>query len=134
VTILALDLGTKFVGVATSQGFIASALTVLAYNQKNPEQFILELKKIVDEQQVEKIVAGLPLDPNGGETKQSQWTREQVRMIEKELGILVEFYPEEFSSWEAQNTIDKKSKKILGRIDAEAARVILENYLNERSG
>jgi len=122
--ILALDFGTKNVGLAISHGFMAEALKSLNYlNDKST--FIKELQKIVEEQKVGKIVIGLPLK-DGEDSSQSNWTRQQAMEISQHIDLDIEFVDESYSTLQA---IDELSGS--GDIDSQSAKIILEQYLSQ---
>ena len=118
VGLLGIDFGTKRVGTAISHGFMAESHKTLDYSKK--EIFYQELKKIIEEQKIEKIIIGLPFH-DGRETSQTKWTREQVELLKKEISIPVEFVDEAYSSVEADKFVSDR--------DSESARIILEQYL-----
>ena len=79
--VLALDLGTKRIGVANSNGssLIATPLTTI-----NRKKFILDIKKlteIIKENKVMALIIGLPLNMDGTEGRKCQ----SVRDFAKEL-------------------------------------------------
>ncbi len=119
MTILGLDIGKKRVGVAISHGIMAEAMVVLDY-----KNYFGGLKKIIAEQKVDLVVVGLPLSPIGEETSQSFFNRTEGEKIAKEFDVEVEYVDESYSSVAVDTT-----KKI---IDDEAAKIILEQYLNEK--
>lgn len=122
--ILALDFGTRRVGVAISHGFVAEALPSLEYLGKE-DIFIESLKEIIQEQKITDIVVGLPLN-QGEETEQSKWTREQIEKISKKIDSKFKFVDESYSSLSAESQIKKN-----GDLDSESARIILEQSLHE---
>lgn len=123
MTILALDFGTKRVGLAISHGVVAAALDAIIFDRNDKEKFFNTLEQILGAQKVERIILGLPLR-DGEETSQSQITRAIGKEISEELNIPVEFVDESFSSIEAKEGNAKD-------IDSESARIILERYINE---
>lgn len=127
MTILALDLGSKKTGVAVSHGILAEALTTLYLNKSGEEGFIEKLKQIIEEQKVEQLVVGLPLSRNGKPTAQSTLIERQAKQISLTLGLPIEFCEETLTSWEAEGQAGKDKASI----DAQAAKIILEQYLNE---
>ena len=131
MTTLALDLGKKRVGVAISHGVMAEGLKPLSFNEQKPESFFSELKNIIEAQKIEKLVVGLPLNQDGGETEQSFWTRELAGQIARETGMEIVFVEESFSSTSAKDDLDKLPKKIREKqsLDSEAARIILEQEI-----
>lgn len=125
--ILALDLGEKRVGVAVSHGVVASPLGFLDFDKKT--SFFLSLKKIVEEQKIELIVLGLPLNKMGEDTKQSLWVRTWAKEIATETHLPIVFTEESYSSHEAREMLGVAKSK--GEIDAYSAVSILERYLKE---
>ncbi|MCX6809549.1 MAG: Holliday junction resolvase RuvX [Candidatus Berkelbacteria bacterium] len=129
---LALDLGKRRVGVALSHGIIAEAQKTILLNESKPEEFFPKLKKITEEQKVKKIIVGLPLGKNLQETKQSVWTRDFASKIERELRLPIEFVEESFSSTSALEDLKKGKRFKKEEIDAQSAKIILEQYLNSK--
>lgn len=119
MTILALDIGKKRVGVAISHGIVAEPIKVLDY-----KNYFSSLEKLIKEQSVDLVVIGLPFSASGGETNQSFFNRSEGEKIAKEFDVNVEYVDESYSSVAVDT-----GKKI---IDDEAAKIILEQYLNEK--
>ncbi|PIT97272.1 Holliday junction resolvase RuvX [Candidatus Berkelbacteria bacterium CG10_big_fil_rev_8_21_14_0_10_41_12] len=136
MSIIALDLGKKRVGVAVSEsGKIATGLTVI--DSSDEKLFLDHLGEMCKREKVQKIVIGLPLSANHRINSQTVWSREFAKKIKRALDIDIEYVDEAFSSAQAQMNIiaaGKKKNKIKDReIDVESARIILEQYLNESS-
>ena len=133
-TVLALDVGEKRIGVALSHGIIAEGLTTLDINKEKPEETIAKIKDIILKQKVDQIVVGLPLGRDGKETAQSKKIRSFTGELEKALGLECHFVEESYSTVEVEREredLKEKGKPKPLDIDAEAARVILEQYLHE---
>lgn len=120
--ILALDFGTKKVGVAISHGFMAEPSKSILFRE-HEAAFYKEITRLIEEQKIGKVVIGLPLQ-DGQESKQSSWTREQAMILSKIIKCEIEFVDESYTSLEA---IDNLSGD--GDIDSESAKIILEQYL-----
>jgi len=122
--ILALDFGTKKVGLAISHGIMAEPLESVLYRD-HEENFFKLIAKTCKEQKVSRIIVGLPLD-DGEESPQSKWTREQAMKLSEKIDLEVEFVDESYSTLEATD-------KLLGDgdVDSESAKIILEQYLKE---
>ncbi len=116
--LLGIDFGTKRVGVAISHGFMAEGIATLGFSNK--ESFYSDLKKIIVEQKIEKIIVGLPMGVDG-DTHQTLWTRERGEELGEETGLPVIFVDESYSSVEADKYNSDR--------DSESARIILEQYL-----
>lgn len=124
IAILALDFGTKKVGLAISHGLLAEPLKSVLYRGQEKE-FYSHIAKIITEQKVGKIVIGLPLD-SGQESLQSRWSREQAVKLSEKIKLEIEFVDESFTTLQA---IDELSGD--GDIDSQSAKIILEQYLTE---
>lgn len=136
--LLALDVGDRRVGVAVSDqtGLIATPLTVIRRTSK-AEDFA-RIARLVREQGVTGLVIGHPLEPNG-------CAGPQARRIERYAAALLEglrargldlplmFWDESLSTRRAQEAMiasGRKSKDRRARIDAVAAAVFLQDYLD----
>ena len=127
--ILALDVGKKRIGVAISHGYIAQPLPALDFEKLDGE--ILKLKKIIEEQKVEKAIIGLPFGKDERELGQTKWTKETAQKIIEKLETPYEFVNEAYSTLAARDNLDGKKLKNKGEIDSVSAKIILEQYLDE---
>lgn len=128
--ILALDYGTKRVGLAVSDADQTMAFpreTIL----RNPSgEFENKLKKLVKEEGISKIILGVPLDSDNLETNSSKKIRNFGQKLAKLLGLPVEFVDEHGTSNLALSSIPlRKDRKAGGGKDAIAAYFILMRYL-----
>jgi putative Holliday junction resolvase len=133
--IMALDYGERRIGVAVTDPTrtIAAPLTALVRRRgKRPPW--AEILRLVEEQEVEELVVGLPLDMAGNE---GEWTAE-VRAfgaaLARRTGLPVHWVDERLSSVEAERVVrgmglKKSQREDKGRIDAMAAALILQDFL-----
>jgi len=124
-TILAIDYGSKRVGVAIAhEGVqIASPLSVL----DNTQSLVDEIKQLVKVEKATAVVVGLPRNLDGDDTAQTQ----QVRQFAAELdgnGFDVVFQDEAATSVAVEDSAGRDRQ-----IDARAASLILRDYLQEQS-
>ena len=130
---LGLDVGTRRTGVALSDptGTLASPLTTLTRSDD-----ALGLEAITDlarEHGVEAIVVGLPVSLDGGLHGQG---REVAAFIDRLRGVSpvpVAEWNEQFTTAEAERLLrqaGRKPSRDRGRVDAVAAAVILQDYLD----
>lgn len=138
--ILGIDYGERRVGLALSDptGTIATPLPTLQ-RRKGKRPPVAPVARLVEEHDVREIVVGLPLTLEGDE---SDWTRE-VRAfgeaVASRTGRSVAFQDERLTSVRAERAIrsiglgrDKLREK--ERVDAAAAVLILQAYLDARGG
>jgi len=126
VKYIAIDLGLKRIGLAYSaHKDIVTPLNAVI--RKNRNQASIEVKKVLDEWEVDAVVVGIPL---GGSSED-----EMRRRIEHFMN-LVDFKGELFyqdeagSSLEAENMMKGEIKYIRdGRVDSISAMIILQRYL-----
>jgi putative holliday junction resolvase len=129
-TLLALDIGEKRIGVAIAT--LDSKLPRPLVTLINDQELINNLRSIIEGQQVEQIVAGLPRGLDGQETAQTAQVRSIVKDIEKELGIILKFQDEALTSVKAEEELSSHGK-IYQKADVDklAATYILQDYINE---
>lgn len=120
--ILGIDYGEKRIGLAISdesQTF-ARELVILS-----PKDFWKSITSLIEENQVEKIVLGWPLNMNGEETeKTEEVSRFKVQVVSK-TGLSVETVDERLTSKMAESISGSKKN-----IDSLAAQIFLQNYLD----
>jgi putative holliday junction resolvase len=121
--ILGIDYGSKRVGIAISD---ESHTLAREYNIFSPKEFWEQIEKLCKEEEVGKIVIGLPLNMSGGHTDTTRSAQEFADKLEEKLGIAVEYMDERLSSVMAGNLPGGKKN-----VDSLAAQIILQNYLDK---
>ena len=97
------------------------------------KDFIALIKEIIKERQVNKIVSGLPKNMNGTEGPRAELCREFAAQVEEATGLPVKLWDERRTTVEAHNILSAHNyhgKKRKNTVDAVAASLILEGYLN----
>ncbi|MFH2118653.1 MAG: Holliday junction resolvase RuvX [Candidatus Paceibacterota bacterium] len=120
--VLAIDYGTKRIGVAVSQGTLAEPLVVL----ENDQDIFNQLQSIIDEHKIEQLVIGL------SENEMADQTRDFAQELETVIDVPFEFFDETLSSKEVEERLKEKGIKQAtrrGHIDHFAAALILEQWL-----
>ena len=135
---LAVDLGSRRVGLALSDqgGRFATPYEVL--NVTSPEQATGEILRVLGKEGVERVVVGLPLNMDDSVGPQAKMTIEWGRALELRSGKPVVFVDERLSSFDAeQQLIDRKrgGEKITRQrkkeqLDAIAAATFLQAFLD----
>lgn len=136
---LGLDLGTRTLGISISDETktIATGLTTLRFEDSNYEAVYDDLKKIVSENKIEKIVLGLPKNMNNTIGDRALTTIEFKENIENLLNIDVVLQDERLSTVAAHNYLlqaDMSRKKRKKVVDKMAANIILQTYLDIEKG
>lgn len=128
--VMALDIGTKRIGIALSDFLLVTA-TGHSYISREPEEKALEaIYKIARENHVKKIVAGLPVNMDGTKGFQAQNCEEFVSKIK---GYEIIFEDERLTSDTAEQNLRERKidfRKDKGLVDIESACIILEQYLS----
>ncbi len=130
--LLALDLGEKRIGVAIAdpQVRIAVAHDTIQVNGSELEA----IKAIVDHNHARTVVVGYPRNQSGEPTAQTEWV-ESVAAKLKEMGIDVVFQDESLTSVRAEQLLSAQKRPFSkGDVDALAASLILQDYLEQHSG
>lgn len=131
--VMALDVGSKTIGVAVSDpfGWTAQGLKTIFHTTR--EKDFIQLRKLVDEYGVEEFVLGKPLNMDGS----SGIRVERTMAFAKELAEAFPHIPQRF--WDERLTTVMAEKQLIAAdvsrrkrkkvIDKMAAVVILEGYL-----
>lgn len=134
---LGLDVGDERIGVAISgpSALLARPLAVVA-RRAGPSSF-RHVAQIIADNDVEVVVVGLPLLPDGTEGKQARSTRAYVRGLERYIAIPILYQDERSSTRRATEIMianQRSSRRRRRAKDAVAAAVILQEYLDDQSG
>ena len=134
---IGLDLGSRTLGVSVSDvdGIIATSLMVIRHNEEY-DRLIEEVKKIVDEKKVEKIVLGLPKNMNGTIGTKGELSYKFKDMLEKSTGLEVFLEDERLTTVQATNLLiknDTSRKKRKNVVDSMAATIILQSFLDKNN-
>jgi putative Holliday junction resolvase len=135
--VLAIDYGRKRTGLA-----VTDILQIVANSLETvPTHTLMQyLKDYVKKETVDTIVVGLPKQMNGQESESMKYIKPFVARLAKELpNIPVVMYDERFTSSIAQRAMidggmKKSDRREKGRVDSIAAAIILNDYLQSKSG
>ncbi len=136
--ILALDYGTRRIGLALSDegAVLASPLPALA-RRGSEQQDMAALRTLLREEGVVEVVVGWPLHANGsrGEmARQAEWFAERLRAVSR---LPVQLFDERFTSQQAERAMiegDLSRRRRRELRDSLAAVLILQAYLDRRHG
>ncbi len=131
--IMGLDIGDKTIGVSVSDLMGITAQPIKTIKRVSKKKDIEELKNIIKEKEVTKIVSGLPKNMNGTLGPQGEKVIKFCELLESETNMKVEYWDERLSTVYAERSLIEgdisrsKRKKV---IDMLAAVVILQGYLD----
>ena len=126
--VMALDYGSARTGVAVSDptGTLARPLGVV--ERAGGEEGLAELARLVREQEVERVVVGLPLTLGGRRGEQAAETERFVEALRAVIDVPVELFDERFTTDLAQQT-----SHAVAAVDALAAAHLLSDWLERWS-
>ena len=131
--LIGLDLGSKRIGVSIcdEKQLIATPLKTITRNTLN--EFISELKVIIDENNIKGIIIGNPLNMDGSSGRSAQSVKDTCQKIEENIDIPICLWDERLSTVGAFNlssqldiNVSKREKKI----DENAAAFILQGAID----
>jgi putative holliday junction resolvase len=138
--ILAIDFGTKRMGLAVSDALGMTAQGLPTLQRTRIADDLERLQSLVEEYSVERVLVGNPIGHSGGETAMSQLVAEFAEKLRRRLPCPVELRDERLTSVEANRTLREAGLSIGKRqraVDRVAAVLLLQSYLdyleNERS-
>lgn len=133
--IMGLDVGDKTIGVAVSDLMGLTAQGVKTVKRIGKKKDIEELKTIIAERQVNKIVSGLPKNMNGTLGPQGEKVIKFCELLQEQTGIKIEYWDERLSTVAAERTLiqgNVRRENRKGVIDMVAAVIILQGYLDRQ--
>ena len=131
--IMAIDYGDAHTGVALSDptGFLAGSATNI--HSRKEEVVLSELARMVRENQVDELVMGFPRNMDGTEGPRAELYRAFAGKVEEATGLKVVLWDERRTTVDAHRILfeaGKNAKKRKKTVDAVAASLILEGYLD----
>ncbi len=124
---LALDVGEKRIGLAMADDQVRIAVPFgWLENDKN---IVTEITQTIMRHEIDVLVVGYPRNQQGEPTKQTEYVENFVkRLVDVEVDVEVVYQDESLTSVQAEERLGDKIKN-KGEIDAEAASIILQDYL-----
>ena len=132
---IGIDFGLARIGVALSDDTKFLATPFETYKRKDEEADIQHLIEIIKAKNVDEIVCGLPMNMAGEEQEIAMKTREFMAKLNEQVNVKIEFVDERLSSLMAEEMLsltEKDWKKRKEKLDAVAASIILQDYLDAR--
>lgn len=135
--VLGLDLGNRTIGMAVSDimEVIANPIGTVRIDDQDLDMALIEVKKVITERDVKKIVLGLPKNMNGTIGPQGEYCLKFKEMLEKETGLEVVMIDERLTTRQADAIMleaDISRAKRKKNVDKLAATIILQTYLDRK--
>ena len=131
--VLALDMGDKRVGVAISDPSQVLARSLKVIQRGSPQGDFAAVSHLVEEHEVERVVVGYPRSLDGTVGEQAEKVERYAEGLAKALDVPVVLWDERFSTVSAERLMREaglRGRKRRERVDAVAAAVILQDYLD----
>lgn len=133
---LGVDLGRVRIGLAVADDLLATARALTTITRTAEARDLAAIVAVARDYEVTRAVLGLPLNMDGSEGPAARLARAFAPRLEAALGVPVELVDERLSSFEAESRLRERgisSRDMRGKVDAEAAAVILEAWLAGRN-
>jgi putative holliday junction resolvase len=134
--ILALDHGTKRIGVAVSDELRLIAQPLEFISAEPYADFLARLQELIRDKQVELILVGLPRNMNGTYGPAAQKVQEFVAVLKPSVSVPIRTWDERLTSTQAnrlliQGRVRRQERK--EKVDKMAAAILLQSYLDSLS-
>jgi putative holliday junction resolvase len=138
VRVLALDLGSRRIGVAVSDitGTVASPLTVLQRSRSRRHDHD-RIAAVVRDEEAELVVIGLPITLSGNEGVAARAARTEAEALATIVDVPIETFDERLTTVTAERALSEAGVRGQARrqvVDKVAAAVILQAFLDRRAG
>jgi len=131
--LLGVDYGSVRVGLAVSDRDRRIASPLTTYTRRGQEQDAHFFRAVVQEEEIARIVVGLPVHLSGVEGQKAAEARGFGQWLAEATGLAVTFYDERFTTVEAESFLlaaGLTNKRRKARRDRVAAQILLQTYLD----
>lgn len=131
--IMGIDYGDARTGVAISDLMCSIVGSTCVVSSRNTEKAIADIVRLAKDNMVGEIVVGLPRNMDGSEGPRAELCRQFGEMLGEATGLPIKMWDERRTTVEAHNILSQHNyhgKKRKDTVDAVAASLILEGYLN----
>jgi putative holliday junction resolvase len=135
ISALALDVGSKRIGVAGCDGTGLIATGLMTIERSSFEQDMEIIRQLIVDRSVSILVVGLPYTLAGELGAQARQVQKFARRVSKAVELPVEYIDERLTSVTAEQLMmaeGKSPRNDKGMIDRKAAALILQDWLNQR--
>ncbi len=135
MVILSVDYGDKRTGIAVCDKLEMLASPVCVITEWNAEALADKIVSVAVERRAEEIVVGLPRNMDGSKGFRAEACEELGKLIGERTEIPVKFWDERLTTVSAHRILSEnnvRGKKRKAVVDAVAAEIILQNYIDSR--
>jgi putative Holliday junction resolvase len=135
--VLALDLGTRRIGLAVSDSDGSVAFPAGCLEREGTKRDLAVLRSLVRERGIECIVVGLPVHMSGRLGVEAEAAERFAQQLARETGLPVDTLDERWTTRQAERALrdaqaSKRRRRQRGRVDSVAAALLLQTYLERR--
>jgi len=134
--ILALDVGSKTIGLAVSDPLGITAQGLETLRRKNKRTDFDALARVLEKYEVSEVVVGYPLRMSGAAGPQADRMAEFAEQLRERFQLPVHLWDERLTSAEANRVLRETAMSIRRRgqvVDRLAAVLILQSFLDRRA-
>lgn len=135
MTYLALDLGSRRIGIAVGNTEVRLATPLRVIERTTPGEDAVRLRRLAEEYGADELIVGFPREVDGSVGPQAEWVANYAEQLRQVLDMPIQFSDERYSTAEAlarRRAAGMKDKQGRATIDAVAAAVILQDFLDHR--
>ena len=135
--VIGIDHGTRRIGVALGDTETGMAFARGVVRVRSRAMAIAELARLAAAEAADRFVVGLPLHADGTEGEQAAKARQFGLALAQASKLPVSLVDERLTSWEAGEDLaaaGRRPRPASGELDAAAARLILQQYLDDLAG
>lgn len=130
--VLGLDVGRATIGLALADDVLRTARPLRTLRRRGGDADLAALRQVIAEYEVDRLVVGLPLNMDGSEGPAARAARAFAAGLGA-LGLPADLFDERLSTFEAESRLRERgftSRAMRDKVDAEAAAVILQGWLD----
>jgi putative Holliday junction resolvase len=131
ITLLGFDFGTRKIGVAVGQSVTATATALTTLTTIGGKPDWPRIAQLIDEWQPAALIVGLPYEMTDQEAELAPRVKRFARQLQGRYHLPVHMADERLTTREAWDRLGKAAHRDAWRLDALAAKLILETWLSE---
>jgi putative Holliday junction resolvase len=131
--VLAIDHGSKRIGIAVSDELKSIAQPLIFLPAAPFTEFLGRLKEIIREKEVELILVGMPRNMDGSYGSAALKVQEFVAVLKETIGVPIKTWDERLTSAQANRLLieaNVRRSKRKEKVDQMAAAILLQSYLD----